>query len=95
MREVVALPPFSRFPGVAGRVLGLANVHGILVTVLRAPTLSETPEPAAPELLVVLTLHQGQVGFAVEEVEELAAPEARGARTVDVEAVVRGVLGGP
>ena len=111
VREVVALPPLSRLPGTGEWVRGLANVHGVLVTVLAAPILEQSPESGVrtlpgdagtprgrdaeppPALLVVLTLHRGQVGFAVEEVDELALPDARGVRMVNVEAVVRGVLG--
>ena len=55
----------------------------------------EVPEaPRAPgslpNMLVVLSLERGQVGFAVEEAEHISAPD--GVRIVDVEAVVRGVL---
>ncbi len=91
VREVVALPPLSRIPGATSRVRGLANVHGILVTVLSAPTLVD-PAGSKESLLVVLTLHRGQVGFAVEDADALAGGEA-GVRMVDVEAVVRGLLG--
>ena len=90
VREVVALPPLSRIPGSMLRVRGLANVHGTLVTVLGAPTLSEAPAAGPAHLLVVLTLERGQVGFAVEEVEEISDPNE--VRIVDVESVVRGVL---
>jgi hypothetical protein len=65
-------------------------VHGTLVTVLEAPVLTESPEPAPAQLLVVLSLEGGQVGFAVEDVEQISAPN--GVRVVDVETVVRGVL---
>jgi chemotaxis signal transduction protein len=90
VREVVALPPLSRIPGTIPRVLGLANVHGTLVTVLRAPSLPDAPEGSDERLLVVLSLERGQVGFAVEDVEQISAPN--GVRIVDVESVVRGVL---
>lgn len=95
VREVVALPPLSRLPGTSDQVLGLANVHGILITVLRAPVLASSLEPRPPEMLVVLTIHRGQVGFAVEAVEDLSGPNPPGVRQVEVETVVRGVLGGP
>jgi chemotaxis signal transduction protein len=91
VREVVALPPLSRIPGSIPRVRGLANVHGTLVTVLGAPTLPDVPEEGPVNLLVVLSLEGGQVGFAVEEVEQISAPN--GVRVVDVEAVVRRLLG--
>jgi chemotaxis signal transduction protein len=94
VREVVALPPVSRIPGAGEHVLGLANVHGILVTVLAPPTLAPASGPPAGGLLVVLTLHRGQVGFAVEEAEELAGAGSGAVRVVEVDAVVRGVLGG-
>jgi chemotaxis signal transduction protein len=90
VREVVALPPLSRIPGSIPHVRGLANVHGTLVTVLEAPTLPDAPSGGQPNLLVVLSLERGQVGFAVEEVEHISAPD--GVRIVDVESVVRGVL---
>ncbi len=44
VREVVALPPLSRLPGTGEWVRGLANVHGVLVTVLAAPILEQSPE---------------------------------------------------
>jgi len=91
VREVVALPPLSRIPGSIPRVRGLANVHGTLVTVLGAPTLPDTPETGLAHLLVVLSLEGGQIGFAVEEVEQISAPN--GVRLVDVENVVRRLLG--
>jgi chemotaxis signal transduction protein len=94
VREVIALPPLSRIPGATARVVGLANVHGTLVTVLSAPILTEDPEPSRATMLVVLNLHRGQVGFAVEEVDDLGTRDASGVRMVEVEAVVRGVLGG-
>lgn len=94
VREVVALPPVSRIPGASERVLGLANVHGILVTVLAAPTLVTGAGGPTGGLLVVLNLHRGQVGFAVDEVDELALADTAAVRVVEVEAVVRGVLGG-
>ena len=90
VREVVALPPLSRIPGSIPRVRGLANVHGTLVTVLGAPTLPDAPRGGPEQLLVVLSLERGQVGFAVEEVEQISPPD--GVRIVDVESVVRGVL---
>ncbi len=92
VREVVALPPLSRIPGATSRVRGLANVNGVLVTVLSAPTLLAPESPVPEGLLVVLTLHRGQVGFAVEEADSLA-PGGESFRVVDVEAVVRGLLG--
>jgi two-component system chemotaxis response regulator CheV len=93
VREVVALPPLSRIPGATAQVRGLANVHGILVTVLGAPVLFDPPGQSQDGLLVVLTLHRGQVGFAVEEVEEVSSADDPGVRVVEVETVVRGVLG--
>jgi chemotaxis signal transduction protein len=93
VREVVALPPVSRIPGADERVVGLANVRGILVTVLAAPTLAPGAGRPTDGLLVVLNLHRGQVGFAVEEAEELAGAGSAAVRVVEAEAVVRGVLG--
>ena len=90
VREVVALPPLSRIPGSIPRVRGLANVNGTLVTVLGAPTLPDTLEGGPAHLLVVLSLAGGQVGFAVEDVEQISP--RNGVRLVDVESVVRGVL---
>jgi len=92
VREVVALPPLSRIPGTSPRVRGLANVHGVLVTVLSAPTVLESSGSADDTLLVVLSLHRGQVGFAVQEAESVASV-GQGVRVVEVETVVRGVLG--
>lgn len=65
-------------------------MHGTLVTVLGAPTLEDVPTAGPAQLLVVLSLERGQVGFAVEEVEQISDPN--GVRIVDVESVVRGVL---
>ena len=91
VREVVVLPPLSRIPGAGPRIRGLANVHGVLVTVLCPPILVDPETRTHHGLLVVLTLYRGQVGFAVEEADSLAAA-GPGVRVIDVESVVRGLL---
>src|SRR5438094_6945650 len=77
-REVHTDLPITRMPGVAAPVTGIANVRGTVVTVVSgAQLLGATSSPA--DWLVVLTLRDGQVGLAVEEVEDLALLDAEGA----------------
>lgn len=93
IREVVALPPLTRIPGAPSPVCGLANVHGTLVTVLTGSLLVGRASNGAGEWLVVLNARQGQVGLAVDEVEDLSTT-GDSARVVDVEHLVRSVMGG-
>src|SRR2546426_2995896 len=79
VREVHTDLPITRMPGVAAPVTGIANVRGTVGTVgSGAQLLGATSSPAA-DWLVVLTLRDGQVGLAVEEVEDLALLDAEGA----------------
>jgi len=94
VREVVALPPLTRIPGAPPAVRGLANVHGMLVTVLSGSPPAEQPSNGAAEWLVVLTARQGRVGLAVEEVEDLSTASAAAVRVADVEGLVRSMMGG-
>ena len=93
VREVVALPPLTRIPGAPPSVHGLANVHGLLVTVLGGSLLAGLPVGPAGPWLVVLTLRRGQVGIAVDEVEDLSV-SGTAARPVDAESLVKRVMGG-
>jgi len=91
IREVVALPPLTRIPGAPDSVRGLANVHGTLITVLAGSLLVGHAPNGAGQWLVVLHARRGQVGLAVDEVEDLSSVDS--ARQVDVEHLVRSVLG--
>ncbi|MGQ0703020.1 MAG: chemotaxis protein CheW [Gemmatimonadales bacterium] len=87
VREVVALPLLTRIPGAPGAVRGLANVQGVLVTVLNGAALAGLDDAGAGEWLVVLTARQGHVGLAVDEVEELVAGGGQATRIVELETI--------
>ena len=93
VREVVALPPLTRIPGAPASVRGLANVHGILVTVLSGSGAGLVPD-GPDEWLVVLTTRQGQLGLAVDDVEDLAVSDESSARVVNIEDLIRTAMGG-
>jgi len=94
VREVVVLPALTRIPSAPPAVRGLANVRGRLVTVLGGMSRNGFPAAGTGESLVVLRSRQGQLGLAVDEVEEVASAADTRVGLVDVEALVRGVMEG-
>lgn len=87
VREVVTLPPLTRIPGAPPAVRGLANVQGVLITVLNGAALAGLEGGEAGEWLVVLAARQGHVGLAVDEVEELTAAGGAATRIIELEAI--------
>jgi chemotaxis signal transduction protein len=60
-------------PGVAAPVEGVANIRGVLVTVVNAAALlGEQSRPdGQPSWLVILRYRGGRVGLGVDDVEDL------------------------
>ena len=94
VREIVALPPLTRIPGAPPAVWGLANVHGILVTVLVGSRQAPRQADGAGDWLVVLTSRRGQIGIAADEVEDLSTAADSTALALDVDGLIRSVMGG-
>ncbi|MDX2059140.1 MAG: chemotaxis protein CheW [Gemmatimonadales bacterium] len=94
VREVCTGIRLAGVPGVAAPVEGVANVRGVLVTVVRAADLlgvsaaSAGPSP----WLVVLQFRGGRVGVGVDEVLDLEAEGSSVAR-FDIEGALDPIFG--
>lgn len=97
VREVVAGSPVTPLPGAPAAVRGLANVHGVLVTVVSAPLLLGLSSGPPCEWLIVLTMHGSRVGIEVDEVEDLSGTgqESESLRALDLDMLIRPLLSGP
>jgi purine-binding chemotaxis protein CheW len=91
VREVVAAVPVTRIPGAPAEVLGIANVHGSLVTSVSAARLLGLATEGGEECLLVLSMEAGRVGIAVEEVEDVEASRGE-VQQLDLEALLRPLL---
>jgi purine-binding chemotaxis protein CheW len=91
VREVVAAPPVTRIPGAPAEVLGIANVHGTLVTTVSGPRLLGLSTAGGNECLIVLSMEQARVGILVDEVEDVAAGRGE-AQSLDLVALIRPLL---
>ena len=94
VREVCTGIGLVGVPGVAAPVEGVANVRGVLVTVVRAADLlgrkasAEGPSP----WLVVLRIRGGRVGIGVDEVLDLD-DDAPDVARLDIEGALDPVFG--
>lgn len=71
VREVSAPVPVVRLPGAPPAVLGLANLRGILVTIVDTGRLLGQPPLPRPKALVVVEVMGRRVALGVEEVDDL------------------------
>jgi len=89
-REILSLLPATRIPGAVPAVRGLANVRGLLVTLIDAAValgLAERPSAAA-EAVLLLEHGSRRVGLVVDEVLDLVAVEEA---SLDDQAALPGV----
>lgn len=95
VREVCTGTQIVRMPGVAGAIAGVANVRGLVVTVISAAALLGIPAARPADWLVVLTSRGGRVALAVDEVEDVVqsarpGPSDRALPSIlDVETLIR------
>jgi purine-binding chemotaxis protein CheW len=71
LREIMLAVPVTALPGAPAEVRGLANVRGLLVTVIDGRRLLGEPADRPPEATVLVRHGPRTVGLAVDEVEDL------------------------
>lgn len=93
VREVVVAPGIVSLPGVPPAIRGVVNVRGGLVTVVSAAALLGEATGGTGELLLVLSMHEGRVALAVDEVEDLHTTESAGRLpALDIDSQIRPLL---
>lgn len=94
VREVCTGIRLAGVPGVAAPVEGVANVRGVLVTVVRAADLLGVPAASAgpSPWLVVLRFRGGRVAVGVDEVLDLET-EGSSADRFDIERALDPIFG--
>jgi len=75
LREVLPALPLTVLPGAPAPVLGVANVRGMLITVVDCRRILQESERLVPDATVLVDLGGRSIGLAVDTVEDLVEVE--------------------